>query len=84
MVIFRPNCPGTWFGIISAWLTTNYQNACPTCFSVMNALAIWIKVCHVRSANIFEDWHPSGAVIMLKPFKRIHQRAFPPINFLSK
>ena len=38
----------------------------------------------VRYANPFEDWRPAGAAIMFEPFESIHQRAFPPINFLSK
>ena len=81
---FRPNRPGTWFSIIAECCTTGYQNYRPTCFSVINDLAIWIKVRHVRSDNPFEDWSPAGAAIMLEPFDSIHQRAFPPINFLSK
>ena len=52
--------------------------------SMTNALDMWIKVRHVRLDNPFEDWRPEGAAIMLELFKRIHQRAFPPINFLSK
>ena len=55
VVSFRPNFPGTWFSIISAWRTMKYQNSFPTCSSVMNALAICIKVRRVRSTNPFED-----------------------------
>ena len=84
MVSFRPNRPGTWFSIIAACHTAKYQNSRPTCFSVMNSIAIWIKVCHVRSDNPFKDWRPAGAAIMLEPFDSIHRRSFPPINFLSK
>ena len=84
MVSFRPNWPGTWFNIIAEWRTARYQNSLPTCFSVINAIVIWIKVCHVRSANPFEDWRPTGATIMLEPLDRIYWRAFQPINFLSK
>ena len=65
VVSFRPNQPGTWFSIISACHTTRYQNSRPTCFSVMNDLAIWIKICYLFSANPFKDWRPSGAAIML-------------------
>ena len=50
----------------------------------MNALATLIRVRHVRSANPFEYWRPMVPKIMLEPFKRIHFRAFPPINVLSK
>ena len=82
--IFRTNQPGTWLSIIAAWQTTKYQNSLPTCFSVINALDIWIKVSHVCSANPSEDWLPSGEVIMLEPLDRIHMREFPLINFLSK
>ena len=84
VVSLSPNRPGTWFSIIYAWRTVKYQNYLPTCFSVMNALAIWIKVRHVRSANPFEDWHPAGAEMMSEPFDSIHRMEFPPINFLSK
>ena len=84
MVSFRPNQPGTWFIIVAACRTAKYQNYRPTCFSMMNALVIWIKVRHVRSDNTFEDWRPEGAAIMLELFDNIHRRAFPPINFLSK
>ena len=80
---FRPNQPRTWFSIIYACRTAKYQNSCPTCFYVMNALAIWIKVCHVRSSNPFEYWRPAGAAIMLELFDIIYRWAFPPINFLS-
>ena len=81
---FKPKRPGTWLNIIAAWQTVKYQNSLPTCFYVINDLAIWIRVCHVRSTNTFEDWSPAGTAIILEPFKRIHRRAFPPINFLSK
>ena len=64
--------------------TAKYQNSWPTCFSVMNARAIWTKVRHVRSANPFEDWRPVGAAMMLELFDSIHRREFPPINFLLK
>ena len=84
VVSFRPNRSGTWFSIIAAWHTAKFKNYLPTWFSVMNALAIWIKLRHVRLANPFEDMRPSGAAIILEPFNRIHWRAFPPINFLSK
>ena len=50
----------------------------------MNALAIWIKVRHVRSANPFKDWRPLWALIMLETFDSIPRREFWPINFLSK
>ena len=82
VVSFMPNRPGTWFSIIAACRTAEYQNYRPTCFSVINALTVWIKVRHVRSANPFKDWRPAVAVIMLEPFYSIHWRAFPPINFL--
>ena len=62
----RPNLPSTWFSIIDAWRTAKYQNSCPNCLSVMNALAIWIKVRHVNSDNTFKDWRPAGAVVMLE------------------
>ena len=65
VVSFSPNQPGTWFSIIEAWRTSKYQNTLPTCFYAMNAFSIWIKVRHVRLANTFEDWRPTGAVIML-------------------
>ena len=68
VVSFRPNRPGTWFSIISSWRTVKYQNSLPTCFYVMNALAIWIKVRHVRLANPSEDWRLAGVAIMLEPF----------------
>ena len=84
VVSLRPSRPGTWFIIIAAWRTMKYQNYRPTCFSVINACAIWIIVRQVRSDNPFEDWRPAGASIMFEPFESIHQRAFPPINFLSK
>ena len=84
VVIFRPNRPGTWLSIIAAWRTAKYQKSLPTCFYAMNALAICIKVRHVRLANLFEDWRLEGAAILLEPSKRIHSRAFPLINFLSK
>ena len=38
----------------------------------------------MRSTNPLEDWRPAGAAMMLEPFDSIHQRSFPPINFLSK
>ena len=84
VVSFRPNQPGTWFSIIAVWRTAKYQNYRPNFFSVMNDLAIWIKVRHVRSDNIFKKWCPEGAAIILEPFKRIHRREFPLINLLSK
>ena len=82
VVSFRPNRPGTWVSIIAAWHTANYQNYCPNFLSVMNSLAIWIKVRYVRYANPFEYWRPEGAAIMLELFGSIHRRAFPKINFL--
>ena len=51
VVSFRPNRPGPWFSIIAACSTVKLQNSCPTCLSVMNALAILIKVRHVRFDN---------------------------------
>ena len=83
VVSFRPNCPGTWFNIIAEWRTARYQNSLPTCFSVMNALVIWIKVRHVHYVNPLEDWRPAGAAIMLEPFYSIHRREFLQIDFLS-
>ena len=71
MVSFRPNRPGTWFSIIASWQTAKYQNYLLNCFSVLNALAIWIKVRHVRSDNPFEDCCTAGAAIMLEPFERL-------------
>ena len=50
----------------------------------MYALDIWIRVLHVRSANLFMDWRPVGATVMFYPFERIQRSAFPLINFLSK
>ena len=50
----------------------------------MNALAICIKLIHVRSYFPFKYYCPSGAAMMLEPFERIHCRAFPTINILSK
>ena len=38
----------------------------------------------VRSDNPFEYWRPAEAAIMFEAFESIHQRAFSPINFLSK
>ena len=84
VVSFRPNRPGNWFSIIAACRTTKYQNYRPTCFSVMNALAILIRVQHVRSANPLEDWRLAGSVMMFEPFERIHRWEFPLINLLSK
>ena len=84
VVSLRHNRPGTWFSIIAACRTAKHQNSRPTCFYVMNARSIWVKVIHVRYANPFEDWRPAGAAIMLELFDNIHQRAFPLINFLSK
>ena len=81
---FKPNCPGTWFSVISAWRNARYQNFRLTCFSVINSLAICIKVRHVHSANPFQYWRPLGAVVMLEPFNIIHRMAFSPISFLSK
>ena len=81
---FRPYWPGTWFIIIFAWRTAKYQNYCPTCFSVMNALSSWIKIRHVRSDNPSEYWSPAGAAIMLEPFDSIHWRVFTPVNLLLK
>ena len=83
VVSLRPSRPGTWLNIIAAWCTAKYQNYRPTCFSVINARAIWIMVRQVRSANSFEDWRPAGAAIMFEPFDSIHRRSFPLINFLS-
>ena len=80
----RTSWPGTWFIIISVCCTVKYQNCRHTCFSVMNARAIWIKVRHVRSANPFKDWCSAEAGIMLEPFDNIHWRAFTLISFLSK
>ena len=86
VVSFRPNLSGTWFSIIVACCTARYQNYFPDCLSVINALFIWIKLQHVRSADLFEYWRPAGAAVMLElePFDIIHQREFSPINFLSK
>ena len=61
VAIFIPNRPGTWFRIIVAWQTAKYQNYISNFFSVMNALVIWIKVCHICLSNPFEDWCPAGA-----------------------
>ena len=80
----RPNLPGTWFSIIAACCTAKYENYRPTCFSVINACAIWIILRHVLSANTFEDWRPAEAEMMLEPFDSIHRRKFTPINFLLK
>ena len=79
-----PNRPGTWFSIIAAWRAANYKKYLPTCFSVINDLAIWIKVRHVRSANPLKDWHLVGAAIMMELFESIYWREFQSINFLSK
>ena len=84
VVGLRPIWPGTSFSIIAACHTNKYQHFRPTCFYVMSACVIWIKVCHVRSANPFEYWRPAGAAIMLVTFDNIHLRAFTPINFVSK
>ena len=65
VVSFRPNCPGTWFSVIAVWRTAKYQNSRPTCFSVMNALAIIIKVRHVHSASPFKYWSPVGVAVIL-------------------
>ena len=81
---FRPKRPGTWLSIITARRTAKYQNYLPTCFYVMYALAICIRVLHVCSSNPFEYLRPEGSAMMLEPFKRIQRRALPPINFLSK
>ena len=50
----------------------------------MDAISIWIRVRHVRSADPFIYWRPAGAMMMFEPFERIQNREFPPINFLSK
>ena len=84
MVSLRPNRPGNLFIIITACRTTKYQNYRPTCFYVMNARVIWIKVRHVRSDNLFKDWLTEEAAIVLESLDNIHWRSFPPINFLSK
>ena len=60
------------------------QNSRPTCFSVINALAIRIRVYYVRYTNPFEDWRPAGVAIMLELLDNIHWRSFPLINLLSK
>ena len=84
VVSVRPSRPRTWFNIIAEYRTAMYQNSPSTCFYVINSRAIWIIVRHVRSANPLEFWRPAEAMIMLEPFDSIHQRAFTPINFLSK
>ena len=84
IVSLSPSLSGTCFSIIAAWRTAKYQNYRPTCFSVINARAIWVIVRQVRSSNPFEDWRPAGAAIMFELFESIHRREFPPINFLSK
>ena len=84
VVSLRPSQPGTEFSIIAAWRTVKYQNSWPTCFSVINACAIWIMVLQLRSDSPFGDWRSAGAAIMFEPFESIHRRAFPPINLLSK
>ena len=83
VVRLRTNQPRTWFSIIAAWRTAKYQNYILTCFYVMNALDIWIKVRYVHSDNPFEHWRLSRAAIMLELFERIYRKEFPPINFLS-
>ena len=60
MVSFRPKQPGTWSRIIAARRTAKYQNSLPTCFSLMNALAILIRVCRVCSANPFDRLASGG------------------------
>ena len=50
----------------------------------MNALAIWIKVLHVHSANPFEDWCLEKTEMMLELFDSIHWTAFLLIKYLSK
>ena len=72
VVILRPSWPGTWLSIMAACCTDKHQNYRPTCFSVMNARAIWIIVRHVRSANTFGDWRPEGTAMMLEKFDNIH------------
>ena len=84
VVSLMPSRPGTSFSIIAAWRTAKYHNSRPTCFSVINARAIWIIVRQVCYANPFEDLRPAGAEITFEPFESIHWRAFPPINLLSK
>ena len=84
VVSLRSSRPWTWFSIVAACRTAKYQNYRPNFFYLMNACAISIKLRHVRSANSFKDWHPAGAEIVLETFDNIHQREFPPINFLSK
>ena len=84
VVSFRSKRPGTWLSIVAEWQTAKDQNYLPTCFYVMNALAILIRVQHVRSANPLEDWRLAGSVMMFEPFERIHRWEFPLINLLSK
>ena len=83
VVSLRPISSGTLFSIIAACRTAKYQNYRPTCFSVINACAIWIIVRQVLSADPFEYWRPAGAAMMFEPFESIHWREFTPINFLS-
>ena len=79
MVSLRPSRQGPLLSIIAACRTAKYQDYRPTCFSMMNASVIWMKVRHVCSINLFEDWRLEEAAMMLELFDNIHQRAFPPI-----
>ena len=84
VVSLRPSWPGNWFSTISACCTAKYLHSRLTCFYLMNACAIWIRVRNVHSANPFEDCRPAGAAMMLETFDNIHPREFPLINFLLK
>ena len=83
VVSFRPSRPGIWCSIMAVCRAAKCQNSRLTLFSVVDARSIWIIVRHVSSANPFQNWRPPGAAMMLERFDNVHQRAFPPINFLS-
>ena len=52
--------------------------------SIIYALAVWIKVHHLSSGNLFKDRKRTGDEIMFNQLARIQHNALPPISFLSK